>query len=238
MKFCESCGAKIETPAPDISTGVPAAMLPEEPAMKTRSAASGKPETIPTAVKTTRVDHGAGSSKKPLPQQTMIIAGVVVLALLAAAIYFVVLPMLSGSANSVPGTGNLPVVPGSPGTPGTSVAQSGATPTVEVTLTSGPTQVPPANRVVIVDAERDSITSVITVTFKGGAGQNGVKDIFVRLTRSDGQVLTKTFRPETVGSGVTFQGTIKTDRIEVTSNFYTGEQYKILDQIFEYKKRN
>jgi hypothetical protein len=75
------------------------------------------------------------------------------------------------------------------------------------------------------------------VTFRGGEGQYGVREIRVTLTRSDGTSETKTFKPDTVGSGVTFQGTPKTDRIEATTYFFTGEQYKILDQIFEYKKR-
>jgi len=91
--------------------------------------------------------------------------------------------------------------------------------------------------VIVIDTERDPITSEVTATFRGGEGQYGVSQIVVMLTRSDGIVETKSFKPATVGSGVTLQGTTRTDRIEVTVYFYTGEHYKIIDQIFEYKKR-
>ena len=33
------------------------------------------------------------------------------------------------------------------------------------------------------------------------------------------------------------KGTDKTDRVEITANFYNGETYKVVDKVFEYKKR-
>jgi hypothetical protein len=33
------------------------------------------------------------------------------------------------------------------------------------------------------------------------------------------------------------KGTDKEDRVEVTAYFYNGETYKIVDKVFEYKKR-
>jgi hypothetical protein len=176
--------------------------------------------------------------KKPIPQKTMIIAGILVLALLGAAAYFVVLPMLSGSGSPAQNQQTVPVTSPSGSSSGTTGTTADTSQAGAVSLTAGPTQVPPSNRVVIVDAERDPISSQVTVTFKGGAGQHGVREILVTLTRSDGSVITKTFKPDTIGSGVTLQGTARTDRVEVTTYFYTGEQYKILDQIFEYKKRS
>jgi len=178
------------------------------------------------------------SQKKPIPQKTMIIAGILVLALLGAAAYFVVLPMLSGSGSPAQNQQGIPTSTNTGSPSGTSGPTADTNPADTGSLTAGPTQVPPSNRVVIVDAERDPISSQITVTFKGGAGQYGVREILVILTRSDGSVITKTFKPDTIGSGVTVQGTARTDRVEVTTYFYTGEQYKILDQIFEYKKRS
>ena len=175
--------------------------------------------------------------KKPIPQQTMVIAGIIVLALLGAAVYFVVLPMINGPAMTSQNQ-QVPTVTTSP----VSSSVTPATPAetsqdATVSFTPGPTQVPPSNRVIILDTERDPISSMISVTFRGGEGQYGVSEILVKLTRSDGTVVTKTFKPDVVGSGVTLEGTTKTDRIEVTTYFYTGEKYKIIDQIFEYKKR-
>lgn len=59
----------------------------------------------------------------------------------------------------------------------------------------------------------------------------------VRLPRSDSTGDTTTFKPDTIGIGVTPQGTAKTDSFEVTTYFSTSEHYKIFDQIYEFKKR-
>jgi hypothetical protein len=193
-------------------------------------------KVLPVTEKAKDVPKETGP-KKPIPQQTLIIAGIVVLALLGALAYFIVLPMITGPATASQNQ-QVPVVTTVPGsTSATQATQSGTSPSSTLSLTPGPTQVPPSNRVVILDAERDPISSVVSVTFKGGEGQYGVSTIVVTLTRSDGSSETKSFKPATIGSGVTFQGTPKTDRLEATSYFYSGEQYKIIDQIFEYKKR-
>jgi hypothetical protein len=105
------------------------------------------------------------------------------------------------------------------------------------TLTPGPTQVPPPSLEVKFQAERDPISNIVTVTFTGGAGQNGVREVLVRLTRSDGQVITKTFTIPRIGISETLQGTKMTDRVEVSVSYYNGERYTVLDETFEYKKR-
>ena len=178
------------------------------------------------------------SRKKPIPQKTIIIAGILVLALLGAAAYFVVLPMISGSGIPVQNQQTVPVTSPSGSSSGTTGTTADTSQAGSVSLTAGPTQVPPYNRVVVVDVERDPITSIITVTFQGGSGQYGVRELAVTLTRSDGTVERKSFKPENRDSFITLLGTAKTDRIEVTANFYNGESYKVIDQIFEYKKRS
>jgi hypothetical protein len=180
--------------------------------------------------------------KPPLSRQTMIIAGVLILAVLGAAFFFIGLPMLSGSGTPPQNPAAPPVTANSGSSIGSSSGSPLTTPltsqAMTVSLTPGPTQIPPSNRAVVLDAERDPITSIVSVTFKGGAGQFGVREIRVTLTRSDGSSETKSFKPDTIDSGVTIQGTPKTDRVEATAYFFNGEQYKIIDQIFEYKKRS
>lgn len=106
-----------------------------------------------------------------------------------------------------------------------------------VSLVPGPTQVPPANFLVYFQAERDPRTKIVSVQYMGGKGQMGVREVFVRLTRSDGQVLTETFKPIQVGSGIELQGTEKTDRLEVIVRYYAGDEYTVIDKLFEYKIR-
>jgi hypothetical protein len=106
-----------------------------------------------------------------------------------------------------------------------------------INLTPGPTQVPPDNLLVYFQAERDPITKIVSVLFMGGKGQAGVRDVFVRLTRSDGQVLTGSFKPIQVGSGVELPGTEKVDRVEVIVHYYTGDTYTVIDRTFAWKKQ-
>lgn len=261
-KFCESCGKPVtaaaaqpseaqwpvlskpatpEAAAPPAAPVAPPAPEKEQKQPETRPepVPEEKPAPAPAAVKeppkpekVKEVPKETGP-KKPMPQTTMIIAGIIVLALLGAIVYFVVLPMMSGSGTMPHGpSGQTPVPTGAAGPSATSATGSGT-----VSLTAGPTQVLPKNRGLIIDIERDAISSIITVTFQGGEGQYGVRELVVTLTRSDGTVERKSFKPEYRGIFITLQGTEKTDRVEVTANFYNGESYKVVDQIFEYKKR-
>jgi len=110
--------------------------------------------------------------------------------------------------------------------------------TMTPSLLPGPTQEPPENFLVYFQAERDPISKMVSVLYMGGKGQMGVRDVFVRLTRSDGQVLTGTFKPAQIGTGITLQGTEKVDRVEVIVHYHTGDEYTVIDRIFEYKIRN
>ena len=167
----------------------------------------------------------------PVSQTQMImIAGVVGLVIVAALAYFVLLPMFSGSGTPAAGTG---ASPASSAVSTDAPAQSSAS----ASYVLEPTQVPPPNLLVYFQAERDPITGLVTVTFTGGAGQNGVSDASIRLTRSDGQVLTQILKPRQIGSFTTLQGTLMTDHIEVTANYYNGQKYRIIDKLFEYKKK-
>jgi uncharacterized OB-fold protein len=225
---------KVKPPAePPVTVEEKTAPVPEE-----KPAPAPAPVKVPPKTEKAKDVPKETGPKKPIPQQTMVIAGIIVLALLGALVYFVVLPMISGPAATSQNQQAPMVTMGPVSSSATQATQAGTSQAATVSFTPGPTQVPPSNRVVILDAERDPISSIVSVTFKGGEGQYGVSQIMVTLTRSDGSSETKSFKPDTIGSGVTFQGTPKTDRLEATSYFFSGEQYKIIDQIFEYKKRS
>lgn len=181
------------------------------------------------------------SPKKPLSGLTMLVAGVIFLAVLGVVVYFVGLPLLSGSATSGQNPTLSPVGTNFGSRTGSTAATPGTpaytTQTGPVSLTAGPTQVPPTNLGLIIDVERDAITHMITVTFQGGPGQYGVRELIVTLTKSDGTAETKAFKPEYRGTFITLLGTEKADRVEITANYYNGESFKIVDKVFEYKKR-
>ncbi len=247
-KFCESCGAKIDAPLRCPQCGAPVsegikfcescgASLGEPVEVK-------PPEIIPEipghapVPGTIQDTTNSQLPKKPLPTMTLAIAGIVILIILALGAYVVVLPGLSGTGPSQNSGGSTPspVIPAATGTAQGS-SQSGGSSLVTGTLTPGPTDAVPPTLAVNFQAERDPISGIVTVTFTGGAGQNGVREVVSVLTRSDGQVVTKTFTLTQVGTSETLQGTKMTDRIQITAYYYNGNRYTVLDQIFEYKKR-
>jgi len=130
-----------------------------------------------------------------------------------------------------------PVVPEPTAVPDVVPAAVTVTTAEEVSFEPGPTDVPPDSLLVFFEVKRDPISKMVSVQYKGGKGQRGVREVFVRLTRSDGEVLTGTFRPLQVDSGIELQGTEKLDRVEVITRYYSGEEFKLVDQVFEYKIR-
>jgi hypothetical protein len=244
MKSCSICGAMVAAPAappaPPAPENAPVAVTrpPVQPAMKTEEKTAPAPAPVqePAVPKNAQGAVTETGPRKPASQTTLIIAGIVILALLAAAVFFVGLPMLSGSGNPV--QSQQPQVPPGPGSSsGAAATTADASQVGTVSLTAGPTDVPPANRALIIDVERNAISHDIIVTFQGGEGQYGVRELAITLTRSDGTVETKSLGHLERGSSTTLKGTEKADRVEVTANFYNGETYKVVDKVFEYKKR-
>ncbi len=174
-------------------------------------------------------------------KNTLIIAGIIGLLVIAALAYVVVLPMLSASnateEKTVSPSTTVPQYTGdAKNTGGTSnpVTQSAASGSFKPL----PTQILPANLEVVYQVERDPRNGIVLVTFTGGPGLNGISSTSIRVTRSDGQVVEKSWKPARIGDSTTVQGTVMTDRVEVITNFYNGESYRCFDQILEYRKRN
>lgn len=96
-----------------------------------------------------------------------------------------------------------------------------------------PTDVVPTIKTVEVGASKDPITGDITVTFRGGKGQDQVNDIKAVVISSSGATTTKNIEPRvneeavfTVDDGEATKGE---DRIMVTVSFYDATSYKIYD---------
>jgi hypothetical protein len=224
-----------------VKTGKTAVPVPEEkpappaPPVKAEEKTASAPALVKEPPKTDKAKEVPKETgpKKPMSKTTMIIAGIIVLALLGAAAFFVVLPMLSGSGTPAQ---NQPVSPAGTNS-GTPSATAGSSPAGTFSLIAGPTEVPPSNLGLIIDVEKNAISRDIIVTFQGGNGQYGVKELRITLSKSDGTVDEKSLSHLERGSSVTLKGTDKTDRVEITAYFNNGEKYKVVDKVFEYKKR-
>jgi len=207
-------------PAPDeadIPEEKAEAEPPAEESVKLRPAAQQ-----PAAVK------GAGSSQK-----TLVIAGAVGLLVIAALAFFVILPMLSGTSAE----GGNGAAAGAPATAASTM--SATTPeSAAKALEPLPTRMMPVNLEVKYHVERDTRNGLVTVTFDGGPGMNGISYTLIRVTTSGGEVTTKSWKPTFFGDSTSVQGTVQDNRVEVITNFYNGDTYRNIDQVFEYQKRN
>ena len=223
-------------PTPDILA--PDAVLEPSPPMRAEAPDTGAPARQPPAPL-------YPGTKAPASKNMMVIAGVVVVAILAIAIFAVVLPGMSGSSGTKSTGNSNPVVTATTTTTiptttrvTTSVTTVQATSTSQssVSLVPGPTQTLPANQELFFQVDKDAVSGAVTVTVTGPS-RNVVNDIVVRLTRSDGQVLTGYIKPNQKVNEVTLPGTRSTDRVEVTVAFYSGDTYKVIDKTVDFARR-
>ena len=125
-----------------------------------------------------------------------------------------------------------------PSTPGTGTPAATATPvpTTEASLAPGPTQtMPPGKEVAfqITGGYPSRFTHDLTITFSGGKGQDFVNKengINLRVTKSTGEVVTRTMQPR-IGDAVTINEAEGENRVEITVSLVTGGSYKVTDEI-------
>jgi len=101
----------------------------------------------------------------------------------------------------------------------------------------GPTDTLPSATPVSISVEKaGTYSTTIITTFDGGKGMSAVSKIDVRVTRSDGSVVTGMLKP-IKGETIELEGTRGTDRVEVIILMNSGIQYKVVDQQMPYKTR-
>ncbi|HUU75984.1 MAG TPA: hypothetical protein VMW63_07840, partial [Methanoregulaceae archaeon] len=125
-----------------------------------------------------------------------------------------------------------PATPTPTAPPGTPVPTTSATvaPVITPDYIEGPI---PSQYSVDVQVDRNtvSIDPKITITYRGGKGINFVSTLQVKVTTSDGRVITPDalYKPQ-VNDEVVVQGSTGTDRVEVFVTIVNGDRYKIYDQ--------
>ncbi|MCU0631499.1 MAG: hypothetical protein MUC66_00800 [Methanolinea sp.] len=148
--------------------------------------------------------------------------------------------LVLGAGCTQPSSGPATQVP----TPVPTTAQPTIPPTVAtpvVTPTLGYIEGPlPAQYMVDVQVVRNTvaITPTIIATYRGGKGTNFVYSMDVMVTRSDGQVISKSLERPQVNSILEVEGTRGTDRVEVFINLVNGERYRIYDQSLAFRSYN
>ena len=265
IKFCESCGAKIEsqpvctplipgtkfcescgTPAGAVSVAPPASPAPSSKPDTPQKPKTPAPVSPPKPGGTAPV-AGSPSEKKPASRSTLLIAGVVVLLVIAAAVYFVGLPMLSakGTGQTNPGAQSFPspaatnLPAPAQGSSSASQTAAPATPTLSRTgsLVPGPIDSLPSDIAVTFQVDKDAINGKITVMLTGGQGRTVIRDCLVTVTHPDGTMVTGIISPNKKVNEITLDGSKGTDRVEVLVTYYSGQQYKVIDQLMPFNKR-
>jgi hypothetical protein len=211
-----------ENPLPEV--------IPEEKKEDTNSLPA--PQPVPRAT--------ASSGRPRVSRRILLISSILILGLILALAFMTGLlninPGASQEARADP-SGQNPAG-SSEQTPMGTITLPWGQATYTTTFVPGSAQVLPEGLSVWFQAERDPITNRVTVTFDGGKGQRAVNKVLVRLTRSDGIILTQVFRTVTVGEGISLPGTKFSDRLEVIVSYNNGAQYTVIDKIFSYKIRN
>ena len=215
---------------------------PEPPEEKPKSRPARK-ILVPPARTTIPPGRAHGIAAR-LGRGTRMIVVIIILILTGLVLIFsgfLSLPVVSSQPHPSPTVSSTPAVPEPTPTPvmmETMLTPAvSVTPTGSVSLVPGPTQTLPAHLDIVLQTERDPRTRMVSVEYMGGKGQYGVREIFVRLTRSDGEVLTGSFKPIQIGSRIELQGTEQADRLEVVTRHYSGEEYTVIDRVFDYKVR-
>ena len=211
-----------------------------EPAEEKPESRPAQKTPVPPAKKTIPPGRSHGLAARLGPGTGMIVIILILILAGAALIFSGILSIPVASSQPVIPAPAVPEATPSPGMVAASTVTPAVpgTPTGNISLVPGPTQTLPAHLDIVLQTERDPRTRMVSVEYMGGKGQYGVREIFVRLTRSDGEVLTGSFKPIQIGSRIELQGTEQADRLEVVTRHYSGEEYTVIDRVFEYKVRS
>jgi hypothetical protein len=142
----------------------------------------------------------------------------------------IIIAICAGCASNPPGETPTPT-PTTP--PATTVTPL---PTIAVSLTPGPVQTLPGGAQLSfeVNAGPSLIKPTAVVVFRGGSGQSQVQSMEITFIRPNGQVEIRPLEPK-VGSEEEFSvGRTEVDRVVITVTLYSGQQFRVWDQIFDY----
>ncbi len=95
---------------------------------------------------------------------------------------------------------------------------------------------PPPQKMVEVQIEKDPIDQFITITFAGGEGQHLVHRIWAEVKRSDGIRSEADLKPDKLAY-ITIPGTRGSDTVVVKVLYSDGTQYIIADEDIKIKER-
>ena len=224
------------TPQPPPAKKKVVSSLPDELSILDNPTMDDHPPAPRTATR-----RNAGSSRTMI----MVAGGIVILLAIAAAVYFVGLPMLKGStepplvtspqppAAPVATQSPKPAAPpaSAPPTPAKTPVPTTAPPAPEDPMVPVPTQTMIASQEVFFDVQKDQVTADISIIYQRGPGENVLNYAEVRVTRPDGTVKTGIIKPSNGDTELIITGSTGVDRVEVIAHLHNGQAYRIKDEL-------
>jgi RNA polymerase subunit RPABC4/transcription elongation factor Spt4 len=194
---------------------------------------AAEPEPAPLI----REDEAGPAPKKSPVNLLLIGGGIIILLMVIAGVYFIGLPILQGDTaifapSQPPAPVNTPAPP--PTTLPATMPTLIPTPvpaTPDNSLIPQETQQIPKNQEVFFDVQKDGVTNQITTLYQRGPGENILSYAEVKVTHPDGTVETGTITPSLGETELTLDGSRQTDRVEVIAYMYTGQDYRVKDEL-------
>jgi len=90
----------------------------------------------------------------------------------------------------------------------------------------------PSSQKVEVQVTRNTVSTdpYITISFRGGSGQNFLQRLDITVTRSDGSVVVDTLTRPQVNDKIDILGTRGVDNVKVVAQMSDGKRYLIYNQ--------
>jgi hypothetical protein len=161
---------------------------------------------------------------------------IVFLAIILAVVWFIGLPMLTGS-----GAAGGPVTPTAEVTsmPGTAMVttivpvltDTVVPATVSAALAPRPTDMVPGGQEVSFLVKKDPVTAKITVTLAGGPGVDSISSSEVKVTHPDGAVASGVILPFKGATEIILEGSKETDRVEIIAKMADSRMYRVYDDL-------
>lgn len=169
--------------------------------------------------------------------RAILIGGIVLLGILLAAIYFIGLPMLTGSG--IPGVVTRPapaeitpvpapelVLPIQP-----SLEETPAPGLVADAFAPKPTQPLPPGKELSFLVYKDPADAKIIITFIGGPGYDSLTSAEVKVTHPDGAVTYGVILPYKGAPEIILEGAEASDRVEIIAKMTDGRSYRVYDEL-------
>jgi len=248
LKFCERCGTRVipgEGPGPAAveipgNNSLPVAPVPLQSRLKKNPpvpASSGR--DLPGGVDDALFLLSEGQTPaKPKAGVAPLMGGIVLLLIILAAIYFIGLPMLSGSGGEgvpdkplrsevTPGPESGTVLPTLTGTPAL----------ISDALVPRPTQLIPTDQKYYFHVQKNPVNARISVIFTGSSGINGISSADVKVTQPGGKVATSIIQPLKGITEIMLDGSKEADRVEIIARMPDGGTYRVYDELVPFTER-